>query len=84
VHLSARLHDAPRAGYFSPYTVVPEVDTVAVPNFDLDWIGHGYYAEAEALLHDIFDLMRRDSPPRDRQRLTAAEADGLRFWRFNR
>jgi esterase/lipase superfamily enzyme len=84
VHLSARLHDAPRAGYFFPYTVASGVDTVAVPNFDLDLIGHGYYAEAEALLHDIFYLMRRDAPPSGRQRLIAAEADGLHFWRFNR
>jgi esterase/lipase superfamily enzyme len=84
VHLSARMHDAPRAGYFSPYTVASGVDTVAVPNFDLDWIGHGYYAEAEALLHDIFDLMQRDAPPSSRQRLITAEADGLHFWRFNR
>ena len=36
VHLSAKLHDAPRAGYFAPYTVAPDVDTIAVPNFDLD------------------------------------------------
>ncbi|MCT0208662.1 alpha/beta hydrolase [Synechococcus sp. CS-1332] len=84
VGFSARLHDAPRAGYFSPYTVVEGVDTVAVPNFDLDWIGHGYFAEAEALLNDMFDLMRRDEPPQARQRLVADEQDGVQFWRFNR
>ena len=31
VHVSAKLHEAPRAGYFTPYTVAPGVDTVAVP-----------------------------------------------------
>ncbi len=40
VHLSAKLHDAPRAGYFTPYTVAPGVDTVAVPDFDIDLLGH--------------------------------------------
>jgi esterase/lipase superfamily enzyme len=53
VHLSAKLHDAPRAGYYIPYTVVPGLDTVAVPDFDIDRLGHGYFAQAEALLHDI-------------------------------
>jgi esterase/lipase superfamily enzyme len=36
VHVSAKLHDAPRAGYFVPYTVTPGVDTIAVPDFDVD------------------------------------------------
>ena len=34
VHLSWKLHDAPRAGYFVPYTVAPRVDTVAVPDLE--------------------------------------------------
>jgi esterase/lipase superfamily enzyme len=79
---SARLHDAPRAGYFSPYTLAQGVDTIAVPNFDLDWIGHGYYAQAEALLNDMFDLMGSDAPPNARQRLIADNQAGVPFWRF--
>jgi esterase/lipase superfamily enzyme len=84
VHLSSKWHDAPRAGYFEPYTVAPGVDTVAVPNFDIDLMGHGYFAQAEAMLHDIFDLMRFNQPPAKRQRIDAAQADGLAFWRVNR
>ncbi len=84
VHLSSKLHSAPRAGYFTPYTVAPDVDTVAVPDFDLDVLGHGYFAEAEALLHDMFDLMRRDAPPSQRQRMSAAIDDGLHFWKLGR
>ena len=63
VHLSAKLHDAPRAGFFVPYTVAAGVDTVAVPDFDIDLLGHSYFAQAEALLHDIYDLMRHGKPP---------------------
>ncbi len=44
VHLSAKLHAAPRAGYYLPYTVAPGVDTVAVPDFDVDLLGHAYFA----------------------------------------
>ena len=63
VHLSSKLHDAPRAGYYKPYTVAPGIDTVAVPDFDVDLLGHGYFAQAEALLHDIYDLMRHNDDP---------------------
>ncbi|MFB1490058.1 MULTISPECIES: alpha/beta hydrolase [unclassified Thiocapsa] len=74
VHLSARVHDAPRAGYFKPYTVVDGVNTIAVPDFDVDLLGHSYFAEAEALLHDIFDLMRNNQDPDRRQRLKRSGA----------
>ncbi len=84
VHLSAKLHDAPRAGYFTPYTVAPGVDTVAVPDFDIDLLGHSYFAQAEALLHDIYDLMRLDAAPGKRPRITAAVDGGVSFWKLRR
>lgn len=82
VHLSSKLHDAPRAGYFKPYTIAPEVDTIAVPDFDLDLLGHSYFAQAAALLHDMFDLMRHGEPPSSRQRISEAQEDGQRFWKL--
>ena len=81
VHLSSKLHDAPRAGYFMPYTVAPGVDTVAVPDFDIDLLGHSYFAQAEALLHDIHDLMRHNEAPAKRQRMMAAAHGGTALWR---
>ena len=82
VHLSAKLHDAPRAGYFTPYCVAPGVDTIAVPDFDLDLLGHSYFAQAEALLHDICDLMLRGQAPGKRQRITPALHEGASFWKL--
>ncbi len=84
VHLSAKLHDAPRAGYFTPYTVTPGVDTVAVPDFDIDLLGHSYFAQAEALLHDIYDLMRHGEPPGRRQRILPAVHEGVSFWKLRK
>ena len=84
VHLSSKLHDAPRAGYYMPYTVAPGIDTVAVPDFDIDLLGHGYFAQAEALLHDIYDLMRHNEAPAKRQRITAASHEGTAFWKVKR
>jgi len=84
VHLSARLHDAPRAGYFAPYTVAPGVDTVAVPDFDIDLLGHSYFAEAEALLHDMYDLIRYGAAPAVRQRISRSADGGVSFWKLRR
>lgn len=84
VHLSAKLHDAPRAGYFRPYTVATGVDTIVVPDFDIDRLGHSYFAQAEALLHDIYDLMRNDVAPGKRQRISPGVADGVTFWKLRK
>jgi esterase/lipase superfamily enzyme len=84
VHLSSKLHDAPRAGYFMPYTVTAGVDTVAVPNFDVDLLGHSYFAQAEALLHDIYDLVRHNEAPAKRQRVEATQGEGANFWKLRR
>jgi len=81
VALSRWLHGAPRAGFTPPVTVVSGIDTIEVPDFDLDALGHGYYAEAAGVLNDMFHLLRSDSPPEKRQRLQAAHrADGKLYW----
>ncbi|WNJ82660.1 alpha/beta hydrolase [Pseudomonas canadensis] len=82
VHLSAKIHDSPRAGYFAPYTVTDSVDTVTVPDFDVDLLGHGYFSQAEALLSDIHGLIRKDTPPSRRLRMIAEASDGRPFWRL--
>lgn len=84
VHLSSKFHDAPRAGYFTPYTVAPSIDTIAVPSFNVDLLGHSYFAQAAALLHDMFDLLRHGEPPRMRQRLEPLKAEGQSFWQVRR
>jgi esterase/lipase superfamily enzyme len=77
VAMSAWLHGWPRAGYFSkkykmPVAVaegVARLDSVAVPDFDLDLIGHSYFAQAEALLYDMLELMRHSTIPNKRPRI---------------
>lgn len=82
VHLSAKLHDAPRAGYYRPYTITPGVDTVAVPDFDLDLLGHSYFSQAEALLYHIRDLMLNGQATVTRNRLSSATDGGRAFWKL--
>jgi esterase/lipase superfamily enzyme len=86
VGMSRWLYGSPRVGLTPPVTVVPGVDTVEVPRFNVfELLGHGYFAESEGHLHDIFDLIRWDPSPSDRQRLTAARKDdGLNYWVMER
>ncbi|AWV18255.1 hypothetical protein A3862_24340 [Methylobacterium sp. XJLW] len=84
VHLSSKLHDAPRAGYFEPYTVAPSIDTITVPNFDLDLLGHSYFSQAEAILHDIYDLIRNNESPGRRQRIEVFSTGDANFWSLRR
>jgi pimeloyl-ACP methyl ester carboxylesterase len=52
--------------------------------FDIDLLGHAYFAQAEAWLHDIHDLMRHNEAPAQRQRITPAVHEGTAFWRLRR
>lgn len=57
VHASDALHDYGRIGCANrPYFRIEHVDTV-VSNLDVDFIGHGYFAEAEPFLADMKSLM---------------------------
>ncbi len=81
---SSRVHDAPRAGHFLPYTIAAGIDTIAVPNFNVDLLGHSYFAQAEALLHDMYDLIRHNQNPGKRQRMTSLIEGGQTLWSLMR
>jgi len=82
IQASKFLHGYHRVGLAPPVTVTPGVDTILVEGFNLfDFLGHNYFAEAEAVLHDMFNLIRYGSPPEDRPRLEAShEQTDLPFW----
>jgi esterase/lipase superfamily enzyme len=72
---------APRAGYTPPVMSVKGIDTVDVTNIDLGLLGHGYYAEATDVLHDMYDLMQHNDPPERRIRLKAeSSSEGQTYW----
>lgn len=80
---SGIVHDHPRAGYTPPVTVLPGIDTVEVSNVDLTFLGHGYYAAARDVLHDMHDLIMHGSPPKSRMGLiTAMTPAGECYWQI--
>ena len=44
--------------------VADGIDTIAVPDFNVELLGHSVFAKAEALLYDIGGLMRSCVPVR--------------------
>jgi esterase/lipase superfamily enzyme len=81
VATSMMVHDAPRVGLTPPVAVVPGIDTVEVTNVDVSLLGHGYFAEARDLLHDIHSLLIHDAPPARRLGLRPATTpDGRSYW----
>lgn len=78
--ISATIHGNPRAGYYKPYTVVDGIDSIAVPGFNIDLLGHNYFASAEPLLFDIFTLLQHNSPPIRRQRVKPLQAPDASLW----
>jgi esterase/lipase superfamily enzyme len=82
LQISGKLHRYPRAGYKPPITTVKKVDTIEVPKFDFDRLGHGYYAAARPILADMFTLILKDVPPQRRQGISAAAdtASGGQYW----
>lgn len=81
--LSGWIHEFQRLGTAPPVTVIPDIDTIAVDEIDVSTLGHGYFADAEAMLYDIYQLLTADSEPDDRQRLRPSTTPhGERFWFF--
>ena len=66
---SGIIHDFPRAGFTPPILTIPGIDTVDVSNIDLTLMGHGYVAEAEAVLYDMHELIQSNTPPEERIRI---------------
>jgi esterase/lipase superfamily enzyme len=66
VEASNWLHGFACAGLMPPTLVLPGIDTVNVTDVDLTALGHGYVADARAVLTDIHALITRGAPPDQR------------------
>jgi esterase/lipase superfamily enzyme len=85
IEASRWLHDFARAGLLPPIMIVPGIDTINVTNVDLTQLGHGYVADARAVLEDMHELLVHDAPPDRRFALRQGETDaGERYWIIGR
>ena len=81
---SGALHKFQRAGITPPITIVPGLDTVEVTGLDLSFLGHGYFANARAVLTDIHRLFQDNAPPGKRFGLYQIPNGGVPYWQFRK
>jgi esterase/lipase superfamily enzyme len=71
-----------RAG--QPLLIVPGIDTIDASAVDTSLLGafHQYYADNQAIISDLFYLIRGDGPSQ-RARLRSDRQGNLLYWRFD-
>lgn len=77
---SQLVHGIARVGLTPPVFTHEDLDTISVSGFNLDLLGHGYFASAEALLYDISSLIRTHMEPDRRQRMLVVPSGASRYW----
>jgi esterase/lipase superfamily enzyme len=77
---SGIIFDNPRVGFSPPIRVFDGIDTVEVSNIDLTWLGHGYFADARAVLQDMHELLLDNTPPESRFGLQPAQVGTQKYW----
>jgi len=81
---SKLVHKYPRAGESGlDLVIVNSIDTVDATTVDTSLLGHSYYGDNRSVLADLFELIRRGSPPQERFGLVPKERYGSRYWLFN-
>lgn len=80
LNLSRSIHGYPRAGESGPDLVLVEgVETVDASHVDTDLLGHNYFAQTQAVLVDLYNLIRYGSSP-DQRNLKQEEREGRAYW----
>lgn len=81
--LSHKFHSYPRVGESGANLVLlPGIDTVDATDVDTSFVGHSYFGDERAVLHDMFDLIRYDLAPDHRFGLVKRDAAGKPYWAF--
>ena len=83
IKASKTFHKYPRAGDSGlGLVIVPSVDTVDVTAINTSLDGHSYCGDNRSVLTDIFELIKRGSPPQERAGLLAKTRYGEQYWLF--
>jgi esterase/lipase superfamily enzyme len=78
------IHKYPRAGESGlGLVVVDSVDTVDATAVDTSLVGHSYYGDNRSVLSDVFELLRRGTPPHERFGLKPMKKYGAPYWLFS-
>ena len=85
IRKSYNIHKENRVGLSPPVVVEEGIDTINVNQLmsrALWDFGHSYYAEAEALLYDLHELILHYAKPEKRPKLQKVEVGDKRYWQL--
>ena len=82
--LSKTAWRADRAGFTPSVTVVTGIHTIEVKDIDVSRLGHGYYAAAAPVLHDVRAVLDGQFDPAKRVRLRERYGGPAPYWYFAR
>jgi hypothetical protein len=57
---------------------------VEVSNIDMTLLGHGYFADARALLQDIHELLTHNTSPESRFGLRSRQEGDQQYWQIGK
>ena len=81
---SKAAHKYPRAGESgASLLVLDPIDTIDASAIDTSFLGHSYYGDNRSVVTDLFELIRRGSPPPERAGLRAMTRFGVPYWEFS-
>lgn len=86
VRASYHIHQNNRVGLSPPVVVEKGIDTIhadSVIDRALWDLGHSYYAEAEALISDMHELLTSSVEAKKRQKLQKVEVLDKKYWQLN-
>ena len=84
VFASKLLHRHSRAGYLPPVTIVEGCDTIEVRGLDMFSLGHSYFGDKAALLHDKYVFFHYGIRAEQRQRSLKAQSESSSpYWILN-
>jgi esterase/lipase superfamily enzyme len=78
------LHQRSRVGLEPPIYIVRGMDSISAGALDIHGLGHGYYAETEALLYDLSELIHHNDPPSRRTRIEPGPPERGECWVISR
>ncbi|TWU46311.1 hypothetical protein Poly51_57070 [Rubripirellula tenax] len=80
---SKQVHGYPRAGDSGvDIVVVPGIETVDVSGIDLSILGHSYYGDNEAMLRELYGVVRERKSAPQRASLITRRTGNLIYWQL--
>ncbi len=82
LQISGWLHSFPRVGITPPTFILKGMDTIVVNDLNLGHLSHTYVSSSRTILHDVFELLKKNTDPSERHAIEAVSDGASRYWKI--